>query len=223
MANGTVLLDSATVASTGTTDPNPNNNTSNTVSTTVVASADLSVTNTLAGPKPTAQSQTFTLVVTNNGPSFAANVVLTNFLPVGTTLVSQVQNSGPSFTYSQTTTEGVVTLLYKIPSLAPGASATFTIVATLAQPEPNNSELSDLAQITSATSDPNPQNNEADAKALLSNNADVAVSLAATSAPNPLTPGGKEKYTLTVVNNGPNVAQNVTFNDVFGAPASRGT
>src|SRR5205823_129447 len=70
-AVGSVLHDSATVASNGTADANSANDTSNTVDTTVQASADLAITK--AGPATAVAGNPagfdYVLTITNNGPS----------------------------------------------------------------------------------------------------------------------------------------------------------
>src|SRR5207248_2945135 len=93
------LLSNTATATSSTTDPDPSNN-SGTASTLVHARADLAVTK--AGPAETIAGDpanlTYTITLTNNGPSDAQAVVLSDLLPAGEAFVSQAQTSGPSFT-----------------------------------------------------------------------------------------------------------------------------
>ena len=81
------LTNSATVAA-DTDDPDPTNNTI-TEDTVVTAQADLSLTKVEdVDPIIAGNTLTYTMTVSNAGPSDAANVVVTDTLPVGVTLVS---------------------------------------------------------------------------------------------------------------------------------------
>lgn len=86
-AAGIVVANSARVTST-TGDPDPTNNTA-TTTTTVIPAADLELAKTTdtAAPQPGA-TVTFTLTLTNHGPSAATNAQVTDTLPAGLTLVS---------------------------------------------------------------------------------------------------------------------------------------
>lgn len=88
---------------------------------TVSPSADLSLTKTVDDPTPDVGSNvTFTIVVSNGGPSDATGVNVTDILPSGLTFVS----ADPAASYDSGT--GVWT----VGDLANGASATLTITAT---------------------------------------------------------------------------------------------
>src|SRR5438093_125547 len=77
---------------------------------------------------------TYTLTITNNGPSDAQGVSLTDTLPAGETFVSQNQANGAIFTKSNNGNAITDT----ISTLAAGASATFTFVATVNANVANN-------------------------------------------------------------------------------------
>ena len=78
--SGTVIANTASVASDGTLDPNAANNTSSRTSTTVTEDVHLSVTKTFDTTRSTAGGvrETFTIAVHNSGFSDADNVVLTD-------------------------------------------------------------------------------------------------------------------------------------------------
>src|SRR5205823_6266609 len=102
-----------------------NANNSSIQATTVTTKADLAVTK--SGPATANPGTIFTYNVglTNNGPSDATAVTLTDPLPAATSFVSEVQSTGPAFTC--TIPPGPVTCT--IASLAAGATATFSIQA----------------------------------------------------------------------------------------------
>lgn len=134
-------------------DPNPNNN-QDTEQTEVQGIADLSITKTdQTDPVAVGQDLSYTLVVTNNGPSSATNVTLTDTLPSGVIFVSAVPSQG---TCSHT--GGVVTCtLGTIPN---GGTATVTITV---QPTVNNiGTIVNRSEVSSDALDPTPTDNQDD-------------------------------------------------------------
>ncbi len=115
-----VVNTSATVTSIG-SDGNEDNN-ATTASAQVIPAADLAITESAsANPVALHGYLTYTLNVTNNGPSDATNVVLTDTLPSGVNFISA---NGPN---GAATTPGSV-LQIPIGSLSVGQTATVTIV-----------------------------------------------------------------------------------------------
>ncbi|MGE0126744.1 MAG: DUF11 domain-containing protein [Blastocatellales bacterium] len=151
---GDSLSNTAVVAPpAGTTDPTPNNQSSTTV-VTVTPSADLAITKT-ASPNPVRATEevTFTINVTNNGPSPASDVTVTDTLASGLTLVSATSTIGAC--------NGTSTITCNIGSLgatAPNNVATITIKAKIAGTYPPG-PLANTAVVASSTSDPNNGNN----------------------------------------------------------------
>jgi len=87
--------------------------------------SDLSIAKILEpGPLTQGGNATFTLTVTNNGPSTAANVVVTDTLPAQLTFVSATPSVGTCDT-------GPVTITCNLGSMNPSTSATITLVATM--------------------------------------------------------------------------------------------
>jgi len=152
LANGTIVTNTAIVAS-ATSDPNPTNNSSS-ASTTVGANADLSVVK--SGPAFTASSTNvnYTVNVTNSGPSNASTVTLTETVPANMTFVSVNQTSGPVFNCT-----GTGPIVCTIATLNAGTSASFHFVFFVAASAPSGTNTSNTATISSATLDPNPANN----------------------------------------------------------------
>jgi uncharacterized repeat protein (TIGR01451 family) len=145
------LTNTATVTSTE-TDINTSNNTS-TATTTVNSNIDLSITKTdSVDPVAAGSSLTYTLLVTNNGPSTATNVVVTDSLPTGLTFTS-----GTSTVGSVTNASNVVT--GNVGTLAPGASATITVIASVSATATGT--LSNTATVTATQTDTNTANNTA--------------------------------------------------------------
>ena len=93
-ATGTLSNTATVTAPVGVTDPNPGNN-SATDTDTLTASADLSVTkDDAADPVFAGGNITYTIIVTNNGPSDAQTVSFSDAVPANTTFVSATQNTG---------------------------------------------------------------------------------------------------------------------------------
>ncbi|MGD6006379.1 DUF11 domain-containing protein, partial [Xanthomonas citri pv. citri] len=116
---------------------------------TPVASADLAVVKTASSATPVVGTNvTFTITLTNNGPSAAAGVNVNDQLPAGYTFVSATPSLG---TYHYGT--GV----WAVGALANGAIATLQIVATVRA----TGSYVNTATATSTTSDPTPGNNTA--------------------------------------------------------------
>ncbi len=116
--------------------------------------ADLSITKT-DSPDPVAAGGdlTYTLAVTNQGSSEAANITVSDPLPGQVSFVSATASSG-TFTQGN----GIVT--WTIPKLALGATATLAIVARVSPNAPAGVLLTNTATVSTAN-DPNPGNNTA--------------------------------------------------------------
>src|SRR5207244_2237172 len=149
-SEGGTITNTATVSA-ATSDPNPANNTA-TASTTVIASADLSITKTDAPDPVTAGAAlTYTLTVSNAGPSTAAAPIsVTDSLPPGVTFQGA---SGAGWTCSGTNTGVACT---RASTLPPGAAPPITILVTA----PNEGgTITNTASVSSSTSDPDSSNN----------------------------------------------------------------
>ncbi len=117
-------------------------------------SADLTITKTAnLGDQPAFARApvTYTLAVTNNGPTSASSVSVTDVLPAGSGFVSAT-GSGWSCGFSA----GTVTCT--APTLALGPAPPITLVIT-APPVTKSETVSNTATVSSATSDPVPGNN----------------------------------------------------------------
>jgi uncharacterized repeat protein (TIGR01451 family) len=191
------------IATSSTPDPNPGNNSAS-IGTTPVPQADLAIVKTVNTGSPNVGSNvTFTLVVTNNGPSAAANVQVNDLLPAGYAYVSSVPSIG---TYN-----GVSGVWSAIGTLANGATAQLTITATVNAAGP----YVNTATVSSTTNDPNPSNNTSSVGTLPVPVSSLAVSKTDNSAT--YTPGGTGTYVIVVTNGGPSAASSVTVSDSLPA------
>src|SRR5205085_521124 len=147
------LTNTATISAT-TTDPVSSNN-SSTTTVTVNTQADLSVTKSGPASVLAGNNLTYAVTVTNNGPSNAQSVALSDLLPTGTTFVSQSQGGGPSFVLGNTGNQ----IQDTITTLAAGASQTFTIVTHVISSLAEGTTLSNTATVSTTTTDPISGNN----------------------------------------------------------------
>src|SRR5262245_49170487 len=127
-------------------DPNPNNNTASATAT--PQQADLAVVKTVDNPRPNVgDTITYTVTVTNLGPSTATNVVVSDQVPAGVSLRQPPRVS-----------QGTLNLalgIWNVGTLAPGASASMTVTARVDSP----SAAANVVAVTGAQPDPNPGNN----------------------------------------------------------------
>ncbi len=198
-------------ASSPTADPNATNNDGTNaeagVTTTVVESADIHVRK--AGPATASAGDTvtYTISVTNSGPSSAADVTVSDTLPALGQFIAASAGG-------DTTAAGVVTWP-AVPSIAAGDSVVFTVSVQM----PPSGSLVNLAAATSSTGDPDSTNNDGsspDAQVVTTIDAlaDLAI---AKSGPATVAVGDTVTYTLTVTNLGPSTARQVAVTDSLPA------
>ena len=195
------ISNTATVAS-SVNDPSTANNTAS-ASTTVNPAADLAVTKT-DSPDPVAQGTelTYTVGVSNAGPSTATGITLTDTLPAGVTFNSATPTQG-----SCSHTSGTVSC--SLGNLANTASASVSIKVT---PQ-SVATITNQANVVSLTGDPNTTNNGASATTTV--NASANLSLTKSDAPDPVLVGQPLTYTLTTQNAGPSGAPSVQLTDTL--------
>ncbi|WP_132000277.1 DUF11 domain-containing protein, partial [Dokdonella fugitiva] len=190
---GGTITNTATVTS-PTPDPTPGDNTS-TVGTPVVASADLGIVKTGPANVIAGQNVSYTLAVTNHGPSDAANVSLADPTPAGLTFVSATAPCAGGFPCN-------------LGTLANGASVSVTV--TYAVPASASGSITNTATVTSPTADPTPSDNSSSVTTTVGSSANVSV---VKTGPASATAGQDVVYTLAVTNNGPSDAANVSLAD----------
>ena len=146
---------------------------------------------------------TYTLTVTNYGPSTSSIVVVTDLLPAGTVLVSNNASQG-----TITNVAGLVT--WQVGSLTNDAIATLALGVQTSLP----GLITNSATVSAVTTDPNPDDNSASVvTTVIAPTADLALGLA--DSPDPVLAGYNLIYTLTVSNLGPATATGVTVVDTL--------
>ncbi len=160
----TILSNTAAVKPSVCTPPcdmNPNNDMS-TAQTTVDTQADLSLTKTATpDPVPAGALVTYTLTVTNNGPSAAQDVMITDATPPNTTFFSAVPSSGSCVTPPLDGT-GTITCTYPGTTLPSESHSVVIIVRTCAADVGMcGGQLINTAQTSSSTFDPDTNNSTA--------------------------------------------------------------
>jgi uncharacterized repeat protein (TIGR01451 family) len=204
-ASGTVITETASVSSAA-SDPNTANNTA-TVSTVVGATAkgELTVTNS-ASPNPVAAGSniTYTQVVTNTGTAAATTATFNETTPTNTTFVSITPPAGwncAGFPPQCTN-----------PSVAAGASGTFTVVYKVTAGTANGTLISDTATVNAANQAFGANMTTATDVVAAATQADLVLTTVAT--PGTVLSGNNITYTQTVTNNGPSAATTASFTEV---------
>jgi uncharacterized repeat protein (TIGR01451 family) len=194
VASGTTLSATATVSSPD--DGFPIND-SATASVQSAVTFDLGVTKTrtpaIASP---GSSQQYTIVVTNNGPSDATGVTMTDVLPVPLRFTSLVSPGGWSCTTPAPGANGTITCT--IPSLAAGTVATFTLNVVIDPATAAGTAINNTATVASAL-DSNNANNSATSSVVVVTPPNVT---ATKSAGGSHAEGGVVIYTIVETNSG---------------------
>jgi uncharacterized repeat protein (TIGR01451 family) len=140
-----------------------------TVPTTVTGEADLSITKSDSPDAVTAGTKlTYTIAVTNNGPSTAGDVEITDTIPAGTSFVSGVDGNGA--TVCALVQSG--TVVCDLATLAPGTTTSVYLTVVVAASVPAGS-LSNTASVASSTTDPDPTDDSATAETTVVTSADI--------------------------------------------------
>ncbi len=151
---------------------------------------------------------TYSLVVTNNGPSSATNVSVTYLLPGSALFVSATTSQG---TFAQS--GSLVT--FNLGRMEPTATVTMTVVALPMTP----GTIFATANVASEQPDFVPANNSTTVLTQVSPpTTDLAAAMA--SAPNPALVGSPLTYTVSVANNGPSPASGITVTNALPANAA---
>jgi uncharacterized repeat protein (TIGR01451 family) len=151
--------------------------------------------------------------VSNNGPSDAQNVVVTDTLtdanPFRVTSITGAAcvPSSSGFVTSFTTSCSLGTL--------PAGGSTSIVVNVTANVGGN---INDLATVSSSTPDPNTSNNQATGTVTFFDSADLSITK--TSSPNPVVAGTNLTYLITVGNAGPSPSSNVVVKDTLPGQVS---
>ncbi len=151
------------------------------------------------------ESPVYQITVSNAGPSPAQQVVFSDVIPAGASLVSAVPSQG--------TCSGTSTVTCNLGSIAAGGSATVALTLRMGAA----GTIVDWVNVSSATPDPNSANNQAMASIVVQNGggggggsaADLSATVTAT--PNPCAVDTSLTVMTTVTNHGPYPATGVTL------------
>jgi uncharacterized repeat protein (TIGR01451 family) len=144
---------------------------------------------------------TYTVEITNNGPSDASGVVVRDELPDGVSLVSA---DGGSYS------GGIIT--WDIGDLASGASTTRTVVVTVNPGTPQGTLINEV-EVDGNEADPNPENNTAEEETAVTVEADLRITK--TDISETVAYGSGLTYEITVTNDGPSCSRNVEVRDAI--------
>ena len=206
---GTGTITSTVTGASDVPDPVANNTAEVTTTSFAPPSADLGITKTTgASSAPEGSTVTYTIVVTNDGPDAATNVVLTDTLPAELLFRSISEPAGFSCTTPAVGSTGTITC--DAATLADGASVTFTLVVEVAA---SSGVIVNSATAASDTADANSGNDSGDAGGVTAEPAQADLEITKTSGAASAMTGGTISYTIVVGNGGPSAATNVVVTD----------
>lgn len=221
LAAGAEIDNTATVAS-ATPDPDDDNNQAGAQVVAVAPRADVRLTKSGPDSVVAGTSISYTLTATNWGPSDAGATTLTDDIPAEIEAGSATTDRGTCEIQEDTPSAGGQRLHCDLGALpatgtgtGAGAAATVTLNGTVA--EDASGELTNTGTASSTTADPEAGNNTASAVTEVTRSFDLAVAKRANRASLPAgAPNDPEPvdYTITVTNNGPSVATDVTVTDL---------
>ena len=200
-----VIVNTATVKG-ETFDPDPTNDSSTNV-VPVIDRADVQV---VKAPETqtvrAGENATFTLTVTNNGPSTADSVVIADVLPSGMTVISASGSTSSCVTPTPVSIQCALGALdpFDPGATPPGPTEVVTVVAKVGSGVVDGAELVNLATVSTSTTDTNPSNNSDTATVQVVSEADLAI---AKSHPvDPVVAGDPMTFEIVVSNLGPSDA-----------------
>ncbi|MGB9936924.1 MAG: DUF11 domain-containing protein [Methanobacterium sp.] len=147
----------------------------------------------------------WTITATNNGPSNATGVQITDTLPAGLLFINATTSAGTSF--------NAATGIWNIGNLTNGTTATLQV---LTQVLGHNTTLTDVVNVTAQDQyDPNTTNNRANSTIYVPAAADIGV----TKTVNNTNPAVNDtiSFIISVINNGPDNATGVRISDILNA------
>ena len=198
ISNGTI--ENIAVVNSTTPDNNTDNNIGNNT-TKVNDDADLEIVKVVSNKNPKfGETITWTITVTNNGPSDAKNVRVTDKLPAGLIYNGANGNYDP------------ITGLWIVGDLANGKSASLVITTIV---NITNTTILNVANVTSDTPDSNKTNNEANNTTDVGPKADLVIVKEVSKKS--VKTGEVITWTITVTNNGPDTAVNTRVTDKLPA------
>ncbi len=221
-AAGSISNTATVAAPAGVTDPNPGNN-SATDTDTVAQSADIAVTKTdgVTTAVP-GQTTTYSIVVSNSGPSSAPAVLVTDSFPAACTTVNYTSAAAGGATGNTAAGSGNISDTLNMPS---GSSVTYSAVCSISATATGTLSNTASASISAppvpaggggGVTDPNPGNNSATDVDTLAPQANLSITK--TDGLTNATAGQAITYTIVASNpGGPSAAPGTTVADTFPA------
>ncbi len=209
------IANTATVSST-TTDPNPVNNTDDDHST-LSAAADLRIVKTHTGQAVAGQPLTFTLAVTNLGPSDTPGPIrVSDGLPAGLTFTSA---TGTGWVCTQA---AAAVSCESAAGLVSGASAAPISIVVAIDGAAGPATLDNTATVQGPLRDPVPANNSSTDAVVVVDRTNVSVvkTVVTPVPPAAVLAGQNVTYTLHVTNDGPSTADTMVVTDALPAGTS---
>src|SRR5262249_9921417 len=216
-ATGTLDNTASVTAPTGTTDPTPGNNSANDKDT-LTPQADLAITKTDGVTQVVpGTSTTYTIVVSNNGPSAVTGASVSDLLPTGVTSATWMatDSSGGGSVTGPTSGSGALSTTVDLPV---NASVTFTFTVQIDPSAIGTLENTATVTAPTRTTDPNPTNDSANDVDNLTPQADLAITK--TDGVLAAVPGTSTTYTIVVSNAGPSTAVDQAVTDFFPSAIS---
>ncbi len=190
----------------------------------ILRQADLAITKSdLVSFSQPGTSLTYTIKVTNNGPSTVNNLTildratknsLTN-TTFGTPNIGTLTPSNPAFAYSASTDKDEATLNWSGVNLAPGQSATVTLTANVSMTSGNLSNIA-IVSLPPGFIDANPGNNQSeDINAIATTPPIVDLVIKKDNGQTVATPGQPITYQITVINKSTVGVDSIKVSDVI--------
>jgi large repetitive protein len=209
-----VPIENTAVVSSTTSDPDPDNN-SSTDTSDINASADLAITKQHTGDATAGDPFQYTLAVTNNGPSDVPGpVTVIDPLPSGLTYVSATGTGWTCVNPSGNPPDPRLVTCTLSAGLAAEQTAPDITLNVIVDPDAGPSTIVNTATVSSATPDPNLDNNAASDPTTVDTLADMALSKTL-DTPTPVLAGTEATFTLQVSNLGPSDAADVAVIDTL--------
>ncbi|WP_334056460.1 isopeptide-forming domain-containing fimbrial protein [Polaribacter sp. P097] len=146
----------------------------------------------------------YTLTITNNGPSNATGVTITDNLPVGVTYTNHATSEG-----SYNNGSGV----WNVGAIAKGSVATLTINATVNTATGGTTITNTTNNATANNSDPDTSNNSDSVAITIGNDADIVLTNTVDNASPNI--GDTVTFIVTATNNGPTEVQNLVIENTI--------